>query len=130
VSKTWDLSGVHLKLDRAKEHIETVRGDLKAFLESNPEPFGIRVKEERRAGDAIDFALHAIIREQPPRELALPIGDAIHNMRAALDHLAYELASKRARKAGTTAFPIFEDECRFKVLGLLGSSRSKVTSEH
>jgi hypothetical protein len=50
-------------------------------------------------------------------ELALLIGDAIHNLRSALDHLVYELAPPKVRKRGKTQFPIFKDECEFKAIG-------------
>jgi hypothetical protein len=113
-----DLSGVYLKLDRAEAHIESVGEEIKAFCERDPPPFGFRSDPEPRRNQPGDYVLYAIVREPPPRELALPIGDALQNMRAALDHFAYELSSKRAQKSGKTAFPIHTDECRFKVKGV------------
>src|SRR4051812_4911547 len=116
--KEVDLSEVRLKLDRAKEHIETFRGELETFLERNPKPFAVRTDKKPGAGNAVEYTLYAIVRAEPPKELALPIGDAVQNMRAALDYLAYELSSKRARNSGETAFPIFSDQCRFQVIGV------------
>jgi hypothetical protein len=113
-----DLTEVGLKLDRAKHHVETFSDELKAFLERDPKPFAVRADKKPGVGDAIEYVLYAIVRAEPPKELALPFGDAVQNMRAALDYLAYELSSKRARNSGETAFPIFSDECRFKVLGV------------
>jgi hypothetical protein len=113
-----DLSAVDLKLDRAHKHIQTFSRDLKTFLKSNPPPFDFRTKEPRSSNKSGEYVLYAIVRQPPPRELALPIGDAIQNMRTALEYLAYELSSPRARKEGKTAFPIFEDECEFKVRGV------------
>jgi hypothetical protein len=113
-----DLTGVYLKLDRAKAHIETVGEHIEAFRERDPPPFGFRSDPEPRANQPGDYVLYAVIREPPPRELALPIGDALQNMRAALEHFAYELSSPSAQKSGKTAFPIYTDECQFKVNGV------------
>lgn len=49
---------------------------------------------------------------QPPTELAVLIGDAIHNLRSSLDNLAYALATAHTGKlsasvARACAFPIF-----------------------
>jgi hypothetical protein len=107
VAKTArDLSSVHLKLDRAKEHIETFRQDLKTFLECDPPPFGFRTEKSPGVGEAVEYVLYAIVRKRPPREFALVIGDAIQNMRIALEYFAYEVSSPKARKAGKTWFPI------------------------
>jgi len=56
--------------------------------------------------------------EQPPRDpISLLVGDALHNMRAALDNLAYALAVAFTRPlpeehASNSEFPIFGDEDR------------------
>jgi hypothetical protein len=73
-----DLSGVLLKLDRAAAHIETVREQILAFRERQPEPFGFRTERTPGPDNSVDYALYAIVRELPPRELAPIIGDAIH----------------------------------------------------
>jgi hypothetical protein len=101
-----DLSSVYLKLDRAKGHIEAFSQDLKTFLECDPPPFGFRTEKSSAVGEAVEYVLYAIVRKPPPREFALVIGDAIQNMRIALEYFAYELSSPRARKAGRTSFPI------------------------
>lgn len=113
-----DLSAVNLKLNRASEHIETFRLDLEAFLERDPAPFDFRTEETPGVDKSLEYSLYAVVRGQPPPELALPVGDAIQTMRTALEYLAYELSSPRARKSGQTSFPIFSDECEFKVRGV------------
>lgn len=127
-----DLSGVLLKLERAEAHIEEVRQKTVAFREGNPPPFGFRSDETPRPDKSIDYVLYAVIREPPLRALAPIIGDAIHNIRSALDHLVYELAPRRARKARKSQFPIFTDECEFKVRsppmikGITGDERTLI----
>jgi hypothetical protein len=81
---------------------------------------------------SVEYVLRAIVREQPPRGLALPIGDAIQNIRSALDHLVYELAPPNVRKKNKTQFPIYTDERRFKerstsqIEGIVGDERTLI----
>jgi hypothetical protein len=110
-----DLSGVLLKLERAETHMKVFADELATFSKRDPEPFGFKTEETTGQGESVTYNLYAIIREEPPRELALPFGDAIHNIRSALDHLVFELASPKGRKSRKLQFPIFTDECEFKV---------------
>jgi hypothetical protein len=113
-----DLSGVRLKLARAQAHIDAIRDKSAEFVEGEPPPFGFRVETRDLADDgAVEYTLYAVVREQPPHDFAPLIGDAVHNIRSALDHLVYELAPARVRRSGKTQFPIFTDECRYRVLG-------------
>jgi hypothetical protein len=113
-----DLSGVYAKLDWAERHIDLFRQTVESFQARDPAPFGFRTEEHARTDGSIEYELYAIVREQPPRELALIAGDVAHNVRSALDHLVYLLSSRKAQRSNKTQFPIFTDECRFKVLGV------------
>lgn len=115
--RTPDLSGVWLKLERAQAHIQAVRQQTVAFTERDPAPFGFRTEITDGPGNSRSYSLYAVVREAPPPELALPVGDAIQNMRSSLDHLAYQFATSKGRRSNKLQFPIFLDECRFKVLG-------------
>src|SRR5262249_51464823 len=50
-------------------------------------------------------------RQTPPDRLFMLIGDVLHNLRSALDHLAWSLAGTLADR--NTEFPIFVDPARF-----------------
>jgi hypothetical protein len=113
VSRAWDLSGVHLKLNRAETHIETLGKETDAFVKRDPKPFEIRTEKTPRADKSIHHVLYAVVREQPPPELAPIIGDVIHNLRSALEHLAHELSGKNP----WSQFPIFTDGSDFKKKG-------------
>jgi hypothetical protein len=127
-----DLSGVYLKLDWANTHLQTLRKKLETFEKGNPAPFGFRTEETSRPDKSVEYVLYAIVRETPPADLAPVIGDVLHNVRSALDHLVYELAPPRVRKKRKTQFPIFTDECRFKVIsppyieGITGDERTLI----
>jgi len=75
------LESARLKLDRAAVHIEAVRKAIGDYLSS--EPGGI-------AKDA-DGKYRLSFRKLPPPEAAVLAGEAIYQMRSALDHLACDL---------------------------------------
>jgi hypothetical protein len=113
-----DLNGVHLKLDRASHHIEALRAEVDAFKQRDPAPWDFTREQRAGSGNTVENVLYAVIREPPPLEWALIIGDAIQNMRAALDHLVHELSTPAGRDSPRTAFPIYDDERSFKVNGI------------
>src|SRR4051812_23942073 len=104
-----ELSGVRLKLDRAQTHIDVLRDKTSAFRERKPAPFGFRTETTTKADELVEYVLYAVVREEPPRSLGPVIGDVLHNLRSALDHLVYELSTARARRSSNTQFPIFTD---------------------
>lgn len=54
------------------------------------------------------------INESVPIQWSANVGDIIHNLRSALDHLAYELVQANGRLATKTTFPISDNEAKFK----------------
>jgi hypothetical protein len=110
---TVDLSDVYLKLERAEQHIETLRDRVEAFQTRNPAPFDFRAEQTPLGDDGVQYDLFAVVREEPPREFGLIVGDAVHNMRAALDYLVYALAPPEVRRKRRTQFPIFADQSDF-----------------
>jgi hypothetical protein len=76
-----------LKLDRARNHLQALEYESDAWLDSKP----YRLTEEpgtRR----YEKVLFAELLQPVPSRLAPIIGDCVHNLRSALDNLAYELA--------------------------------------
>jgi hypothetical protein len=73
------------------------------FLDSHNKPYEITADRESEPGK-LRFWL--TLREEPSDEISLAAGDAIHNARSALDHIVYELASRREPTPRHTGFPI------------------------
>jgi hypothetical protein len=126
-----DLTGVRLKLERAREHIEAIRARCQAFTDREPPPFSSRIEQNSAPEGAVEYRVYAVVREQPPPDLAPMIGDAVHNIRSALDYLAYELAPPNVRSKGTTQFPICDTEQKFKssayrIEGITGNERELI----
>lgn len=88
------LSRIRLKIERAKKHIREFEQRLEAFRLRNP--YGFMREDDPNTGERI---YKVRVSEEPPVEdLALIAGDAIHQTRSALDHLAWQLVEANGRK--------------------------------
>lgn len=81
------MRSYRLKLDRADRHLTFLQEAVKAFIESDP--YTVSGEDDSLTGE---YVARVRIREEPPAELSLIIGDFLHNARSSLDHLAYALA--------------------------------------
>lgn len=100
---------------RGVEHLTALRAAMTTFLGEHP--YDITV-ERTRFGQ---YAFRVRGLAPPPPQLGLLIGDCVHNLRSALDHLVHDLAvlnrptdsaaeSELTREdARSTAFPITRD---------------------
>jgi len=98
------------KIERSKQHTRDFEIALKAFRDTNP--YGFRIDDDLQTGDKI----HRIaIRSQTPDSLSLIVGDAVHNLRSALDHLVWQLVEANGQKpTDRTMFPISKDAATYK----------------
>lgn len=82
------LASARKKLERAEHHLVTLREAEDRFLKT--EPYEV-VRAEVEA-NGLEHVYRLEVRTEPPPELALILGDAIHNVRSALDHIVYGTA--------------------------------------
>ena len=86
---------------------------IKRFLKSNPYPVKKHVDESTHT-----YRFDMQVRREPPKiELGLLIGDCVHNMRAAIDHVAWSLATAHSGEDlddKDTLFPIALDPSKFR----------------
>ena len=80
------FGSARLKLERAEYHISDIERQFAAFVRGKPHRF--RIQSDPNTGV---LAIRVRFVKEPPATLALIIGDAIHNMRIALDHAIWEL---------------------------------------
>ena len=100
---------VTLKIDQAKKHLRNLKKDVNAFLSRKP---FIVVTEEDSSGDLV---YRIRIQTPIPVRWSADIGDLLHNLRSALDHLAWELVVANGHQpTRATSFPISDDEPSFK----------------
>jgi hypothetical protein len=80
------LDGIQAKLYRAGEHLERIGAEGNAFLEGQPYSTRVQFEPELHA-----WVSRFQVREDPPLRLGVLVGDYVHNLRSALDHLVYAL---------------------------------------
>lgn len=100
------------KLRRAQAHVGEVRQRVSAL--QGMQPWSIEREPISLDGWAYRFRAHRPI----PADLSAIVGDAVANMRAALDYIAYDLARHHVgtmsdAEEAATAFPICRDKTAF-----------------
>lgn len=105
------LDGMRRKIERADKHIGELHGAIKEWTDTDP--YLVVPEDDLDAGDKV---YRVRIREQPPADRWSPIiGDAIHNLRSALDLLVYQLVLANGKTPYTgNGFPIYETEAEYK----------------
>lgn len=106
-----------LKIDRAKKHISDLKIVLREFGNADPyrlvseiKPCAIESDYVEVCSDPIMMHHYRIHSSHPlPDEITLLIGDAVHNLRAALDLLVHPLIIQHGGNKQFTGFP-FEEE--------------------
>lgn len=96
------------KFHRAVEQMNQLEATMDAWIATNP--YTVASHEEIQSGEVV---VTAMLREEPPTEWALRIGECLYNFRSGLDQLAFELAERHtgtplpAKIADMSEFPIF-----------------------
>ena len=92
------------KLGRARKHLDQLRRDIAEYVA----PGNAYTVRQERHPDTGHRVLHTTFRDVDP-EWPLVIGDCLHNLRSALDHVVNELSGGMPH----TEFPIFKDRREF-----------------
>jgi hypothetical protein len=107
------LVGVRAKINRAKHHLfqlhQTIEAWEAAEEEDHSPTFHYDEDQER-----LEIILHKVRADDI--NWPLIVGDAVHNLRSALDHLVFQLALLNGRsieECNRTAFPICIAEANF-----------------
>jgi hypothetical protein len=94
------FNGPKLKIERANHHIGNLNDLLVAFLKTD----FYAVKTEKNPQDG-NYVLTFDFLQQLPNDVPVIIGDAIHNLRAALDLLYCDVIRLRGREPKWAKFP-------------------------
>jgi len=90
-----------LKIERANQHINELASIFGFFLQTDF--YRLSIEKDPQGMDVLSLQPVTALPPQAP----LAIGDAVHNLRSALDHAAYEIvASSGATPSRDLAFPI------------------------
>lgn len=115
---TSPLTDARLKIQRANHHVHDIEREILAFVSS--EPYLVIGEIESKTGDEV---YRAKIRKEIPSMWGVIIGDAIHNMRAALDIVATAIVVANSGNGDNVYFPFgntpqhFETQLAEKVKG-------------
>lgn len=118
------FDGAKLKIERAKKHINDLERSMKRFAESSP--YTIVVNRDSETGcNFID--VQAI--KSMPEEFALIIGDALHNLRSALDYVINDIEfALWGERFKHTKFPCIH-ESRESFMGAVNALKEKSCEE-
>jgi hypothetical protein len=108
-AKSLDLRGAYLKIERAKKHISDLDAQRVAFLGTDPYHGIPKFNAEENCTEYILPSLPAI-----PDDIPLMLGDAVHNLRSALDYVACELVRSVNIEPDRAYFPISESRKKYK----------------
>jgi hypothetical protein len=99
-----------VKLERARKHLAALDMEVRTFLASTP-----YVVQTMR--DPATKRLHYFVGSvrEPQVDLPLTASDVLHNLRASLDHLAWQLVlAASGTPTKDTCFPIFDSDSKYK----------------
>jgi hypothetical protein len=96
-----DLSGVWAKIERAKKHVGDLDADITTLNNGN---FYRHARQESDDGTHMEWRVVFTPGFQLPDSLSLMCGDAVHNLRSALDHFACGAVPNCTTD---TAFPVW-----------------------
>jgi hypothetical protein len=104
-----DVSGCRAKVERAKKHISDFDRERISFLDTNPYVVIAKFDLETNVTQSVVGPLPIL-----PASLSTIAGDAVQNLRTALDYLAAELARINGGDPKRVYFPISESAEKYK----------------
>jgi hypothetical protein len=96
------LEPCRLRIVRAKQHVKTLKRQIRIFVNSHP--YGFRAEYDSQIGR---HRVRTVVRATPPPALSLLVSDICHQLRAALDGAVYLLALHGDGPGERNQFPIF-----------------------
>jgi len=93
-----------LKIERANKHITELDNAVREFLK--PHPYGVRLEKDPESGNSL--LQYGWTETVPAEQFALIIGDAVHNLRTALDLAWVDTIQKIFGSAKHAKFPVCE----------------------
>jgi hypothetical protein len=129
-----DLEGARRKVDRAREYVAEIEAEHRRYFKRHPKPLRIGFDY-----DPHTQGLWVVVDEiaEPSPILPLIVGDLVHNLRSAVDHLAWQIvqhgnnSTLTPSKANQVQFPICDTldqfNSEFKRGRLLGMGQVEET---
>lgn len=77
---------IQIKVSRAKYHLSDLEQAISAYFATNPYVVGTKIEDNTRR-----LVYYLVSVKETPESIMSITGDILHNLRSALDHLAYQL---------------------------------------
>jgi hypothetical protein len=104
------LAGIAAKIDRADFHLKTLEEKIRRFADGKLYSFTIEVDKES-SWHSVTIHIH---RPMPLLWGAI-VGDIVHNLRSALDHLIWQIVRGRGNIPGKwNEFPLYDSRSEFE----------------
>ena len=81
---------IYVKLDRAREHLESFDYEVRRYIEDQPYEFTHQFYAEGEGH--YELVSRIRIHKHPPLRLSAMFGESLYNIRSALDHMVYQLS--------------------------------------
>ncbi len=105
-----NFDSARLKIKRADHHISDLKAQFDLFIKRDP--YRLVVGENPQTGKA---SVQLKYREHIPDWFALIVGDAVHNLRTALDHMFWEvIGHDGGQQNHHTKFPAYQNRVDFE----------------
>lgn len=111
-----------LKIERAKKHINDLNAEIERYIAKSP--FELWSRFKKKPSEREIFVKQ---NERIPDEIPLILGDAIHNLKSALDILAWRMVGDKAPNPKRVLFPFADTEEGLK--GSIGNRQTALAGE-
>ena len=123
------LGGVVAKFNRAKHQFDVLRTEMGSFSDQDPQPHFSRGYFDT---DTWQWIERFQIREPPPLRWGVMLGECVHNLRSALDHLVCQLTlldGGTMEDCAQTQFPI-ASKCEAQFERMANSRIPRLSKRH
>lgn len=105
------LAGIRLKLLRAYGHLDALNREVAAFIDRHPfDAFPAQVD-----ANGTEHVFHLRMLESIPVRWGVLLGEAVHDLRSALDHVVYQLTLDwNGVEIPRTGFPLLTDPSKWR----------------
>lgn len=109
------LDEAYAKLARARTHLEELNVKVRSFVDAHP--YGLIFDQQSEPGVIVVRAEAFVEDERVPLHVGVIAGDVLHNLRSALEYLAWQLAEISAGADKDTHFPVCDTRAKWADFG-------------
>ena len=112
------MSGHKAKLSRARELYQELDGYIRTYLSDKEHRPSLAVRLDSTTHESVLFVYHVPSLDEFFERVSLLVGDIVHNLRCALDHLIHHLALRNSgdnlKHPERTQFPIADNPTAYQ----------------